>query len=153
GLGLTGVIVEAELQLRPIAGPWLEAETLAFSGLDDFFALSDESEAGWEHTVAWIDCTSGGKASSPVRGLFMRGRPAPDATGAWHDRRRRIPFPPPFSLVNGLSLKPFNALFYSLNRRTTGVRVVHYEPFLYPLDSILDWNRLYGPAGFFQYQS
>ncbi len=149
GLGLTGVIVEAELQLRPIAGPWLEAETLAFSGLDEFLALSDDSEAGWEHTVAWIDCTSG----SAVRGLFMRGRPAPTGTGTWRERRRRMPFTPPVSLVNSLSLKPFNALYYSLNRRTTGFRVTHYEPFLYPLDSILDWNRLYGPAGFFQYQS
>jgi FAD/FMN-containing dehydrogenase len=149
GLGLTGVIVEAELQLRPIAGPWLDAETLAFSGLDEFFALSDESEAGWEHTVAWVDCTSGGA----VRGLFMRGRPAPAGTGMWRERQRRMPFTPPVSLVNRLSLKPFNALYYNVNRRTTGVRVVHYEPFLYPLDSILEWNRLYGPAGFFQYQS
>jgi FAD/FMN-containing dehydrogenase len=149
GLGLTGVIVEIELRLRPVAGPWLEAETLAFAGLDEFFALADESEADWEHTVAWIDCTSG----SAVRGLFMRGRSAPAGTGTWRERRRRLPFTPPVSLVNGLSLKPFNALYYNLNRRTTGVRVVHYEPFLYPLDSILDWNRLYGPTGFFQYQS
>ena len=60
---------------------------------------------------------------------------------------------PPVSLVNGLSLKPFNTLYYTLNRRRTGPRIVHYEPFLYPLDAILDWNRLYGPSGFFQYQS
>jgi hypothetical protein len=56
-------------------------------------------------------------------------------------------------LVNGLSLRPFNALYYNINRRRTGLHTVHYEPFLYPLDSILEWNRLYGPSGFFQYQS
>jgi FAD/FMN-containing dehydrogenase len=149
GLGLTGVIVEAELQLRSCAGPWLETETVAFAGLEEFFALSDESEAGWEHTVSWIDCTSG----KAVRGLFMRGRPTAEGTGRWRERRRRLPFTPPVSLVNGLSLRPFNTLYYALNRRRAGVRLAHYEPFLYPLDSIQDWNRLYGPSGFFQYQS
>jgi FAD/FMN-containing dehydrogenase len=149
GLGLTGLIVEAELQLRPTSGPWLEAETLAFEGLDEFFALSDESEKDWEHTVSWIDCTSG----PAVRGLFMRAQQAPAGNGTWRERRRRLPFTPPVSLVNGLSLRPFNALYYNINRRRTGLHTVHYEPFLYPLDSILEWNRLYGPSGFFQYQS
>jgi FAD/FMN-containing dehydrogenase len=150
GLGLTGLISEAELQLRPTSGPWLEAETAAFAGLADFFALSDESEAAWEHTVSWIDCTSGGA----VRGLFMRARPSPDNVGRpWHERSRRIPLTPPISMVNRLSLRPFNALYHALGRRRTGVQVAHYEPFLFPLDSVLDWNRLYGPKGFFQYQS
>jgi FAD/FMN-containing dehydrogenase len=150
GLGLTGLITEAELQLRPVDGPWLEAETVAFAGLADFFSLSDESEATWEHTVSWIDCTSG----SAVRGLFMRARPSRAGSGrAWRERARRIPITPPLSMVNRLSLKPFNAAYYGLGRRKTGVQVVHYEPFLFPLDSILDWNRLYGPKGFFQYQS
>jgi FAD/FMN-containing dehydrogenase len=150
GLGLTGVIVEVELQLRPSTGPWLEGETVSFRGLPEFLALSDESEAGWEHTVSWIDCTSG----SDLRGLFMRARPAPSQAGRrWRERSRRVPLTPPVSLVNRLSLRPFNELYYRLGRRRTGVRVVHYEPFLYPLDSVLDWNRLYGPLGFFQYQS
>jgi FAD/FMN-containing dehydrogenase len=150
GLGLTGLIVEAELQLRRSSGPWLEAETVSFSGLADFFSLSDESEAGWEHTVSWIDCTSG----SDLRGLFMRARPAAGRTGKpWRERSRRVPFTPPASMVNRLSLKPFNAMYHALGRRRTGVQVVHYEPFLFPLDSMLEWNRLYGPMGFFQYQS
>src|SRR5207247_2908522 len=88
-----------------------------------------------------------------VRGLFMRARQSPTGSGTWRERRRRLPFTPPVSLVNGLSLRPFNALYYTLNRRRIGVRTAHYEPLLFPLDSILDWNRLYGPAGFFQYQS
>lgn len=150
GLGLTGLIVEVELQLRPIGGPWLEAETVSFNGLADFFTLSDQSEADWEHTVSWIDCTSG----SDLRGLFMRARPAAGRTGQpWRERSRRVPLTPPISMVNRLSLKPFNALYYNLGRRRTGLQVVHYEPFLYPLDAVLEWNRLYGPMGFFQYQS
>jgi len=150
GLGLTGLMVAVELQLRASGGPWLEAETIPFSGLSSFFSLSDESEAAWEHTVSWIDCTSG----SALRGLFMRARPAEGRSGRrWRDRLRRVPLTPPVSLVNSLSLKPFNALYYGLGKRKTGVQVVHYEPFLFPLDSVLEWNRLYGPKGFYQYQS
>jgi FAD/FMN-containing dehydrogenase len=154
GLGLTGLIVEAELQLRPSNGPWVDGEIVPFSGLDDFFRLSDESEAAWEHTVSWIDCTSGSKAGgSNVRGLFMRARPTEASGPVWRERRKRMPMTPPLSLVNKLSLKPFNALYYALNRRRTGVRTVHAEPFLFPLDSLQEWNRMYGPHGFFQYQS
>jgi FAD/FMN-containing dehydrogenase len=149
GLGLTGLIVEAELQLRPSKGPWLEAETIPFAGLTDFLRLSDDSEATWEHAVAWIDCTSGRKA----RGLFLRARPTEIGGRSWRERRRRLPLTPPFSLVNGLSLRPLNALCYAAGRRRTGARTVQAEPFLYPLDSLLEWNRLYGPRGFYQYQS
>ncbi len=149
GLGLTGLIVEAELQLRRTPGPWLEAETLPFAGLDAFFRLSEESATDWEHTVSWIDCTSGAN----VRGLFLRARPSErGAARPWRERQRVIPFTPPVSLVNRLTLRALNTAYYELNRRRAGPRIVHYEPFLYPLDAIGDWNRLYGPGGFYQYQ-
>lgn len=154
GLGLTGVIVEAELQLRPSRGLWLETETVPFTSLAAFFQLSEDSEAAWEHVVAWIDCTSmDSKRGRDVRGLLLRARPT-DSTGPiWRERRRRLPLTPPLSLVNTLSLRPFNALYSALGRRRTGVRIVPGEPFLFPLDSLLEWNRLYGPRGFYQYQS
>jgi FAD/FMN-containing dehydrogenase len=148
GLGLTGVIAQVDLQLRPSLGPWLEAETIPYDGLDAFFRLSDET-ADWEHTVSWIDCTSG----VDLRGLFLRARSvAQPANRRWREKRRAIPLTPPLSLVNGLTLKSLNAAYYALNKRHTGTRIVHYEPFLYPLDAIHDWNRLYGPKGFYQYQ-
>jgi len=148
GMGLTGVIAEAELQLRRTPGPWLEAETLPFKGLDDFFRLSAESEAAWEHTVSWIDCTSG----ADVRGLFMRANPTEGGDRPRRARRKTFPFTPPVSLVNRLTLRALNEGYYALNKRHAGRRIVHYEPFLYPLDGIGEWNRLYGPRGFYQYQ-
>jgi FAD/FMN-containing dehydrogenase len=148
GLGLTGLIVEAELQLRRVPGPWLDTETIAYSGLDAFFRLSDESHPDWEHAVSWIDCTSGDVA----RGLFLRARPAADQQAAWRGRELAMPLVPPVSLVNRLTLKPLNRLYWMLNQRKLGRRVEHYVPFLFPLDAIADWNRLYGPSGFHQYQ-
>lgn len=148
GLGLTGLIVEAELQLRRVPGPWLETETIAYAGLDAFFRLSDESHPAWEHAVSWIDCTAGDAA----RGLFLRARPAADQQGAWRGRRIALPAVPPVSLVNRLTLRPLNRLYWRLNQRHLGRRIVHDQPFLFPLDAIADWNRAYGPAGFYQYQ-
>lgn len=164
GMGLTGVIVQADIQLRRVEGPWLESETLPYTSLDEYFALSDASEADWEYTVSWIDCLS-----ASGRGLFMRGNHLPSedmpttpgdgkqarARAAALPRKRalRMPFQPPFSLVNRLSLKPFNTLYHALNRRKTGRTTVHYEPFFYPLDNLLQWNLMYGPKGFYQYQS
>lgn len=150
GLGLTGVIVQAEIQLRRVAGPWLDTETIPYADLGEFFRLADESEAPWEHTVSWIDCISGGGG----RGAFLRGNhveagPRPEP----RRRKRTLPVVPPVSLVNRLSLRPFNLAYYHLQKWRAGKAIAHYEPFFYPLDNLLEWNRMYGPRGFYQYQS
>jgi FAD/FMN-containing dehydrogenase len=150
GLGLTGVITEVEIQLRRVAGPWLDTETVPYSDLDEFFDLADASEVDWEHTVSWIDCVTGGGG----RGLFMRGNPSDVASGPTpQSRKLTMPFVPPISLVNKFSLRPFNTLYFNLKKWQSGQSIAHYEPFFYPLDNLLEWNRMYGPTGFFQYQS
>ena len=150
GLGLTGVITQAEIQLQPVSGPWLDTETIPYANLNEFFHLADTSEPNWEHTVSWIDCINGGGG----RGLFMRGnhtnvgeRPAPQG------HKLTMPTVPPVSLVNKLSLRTFNMAYYHLKKRQAGRAIAHYEAFFYPLDNLLKWNRMYGPKGFFQYQS
>jgi FAD/FMN-containing dehydrogenase len=148
GLGLTGVITEVDIQLRRVSGPWLDTETLPFANLNEFFLLADASEADWEHTVSWIDCVS-----RNGRGLFMRGNPAEGATH--HEPKARkltMPFVPPFSLVNKLTLQPFNSTYFNLKKRQAGKAISHYEALFYPLDNLLEWNRMYGPRGFYQYQ-
>jgi FAD/FMN-containing dehydrogenase len=150
GMGLTGVIAEAEIQLRRVAGPWLVTETVPYANLDEFFALADASEEGWEQTVSWIDCLSG-----QGRGLFLRANPAPipDRAPQPEGKPKRMPFVPPVSLVNQLSLRPFNSLYFNLNKWKAGRAIAHYEQYSYPLDNLLEWNRMYGPRGFYQYQS
>ena len=149
GLGLTGLITQVEIQLRPTSGPWLNTETIPYSNLSEFFDLSDNSEKDWEYTVSWIDCMS-----NKGQGLFMRANPNVDiqATSAIK-RDHKMLFTPPFSLVNHLTLQPFNFAYYHLKKNNSGPSIVHYEPFFYPLDKLLEWNRMYGPQGFFQYQS
>lgn len=150
GMGLTGVIVEAELQLRRMAGPWLVTGTVPYANLDAFFDLADRSEAGWEQTVSWIDCLSG-----PGRGIFLRANPAaiPDLQAQAGRPERSMPVVPPVSLVNGVSLRAFNAAYFHRNARKVGPALAHFEQYSYPLDNLQHWNRMYGPRGFYQYQS
>ena len=150
GIGLTGLITQATLQLKKIPGSWLETETIAYRNPHEFFDLADGSEQGWENTVSWIDCVAG----SGGRGLFMRGNFIADAgRAAPKAQAKRMPLVPPVSLVNGLTLRPFNEAYFWMNKRKTGRQVTHYQPFFYPLDNLHDWNRMYGPKGFYQYQS
>ena len=150
GLGLTGVVTQADIQLRRVAGPWLNTETIPYADLDEFFRLADDSEVNWEHTVSWIDCITGGGG----RGLFMRGNPTHAGERSIPPGRKlTMPFVPPVSLVNRLSLRPFNTVYYHLKKWRAGNAIAHYETFFYPLDNLLEWNRIYGPKGFFQYQS
>jgi FAD/FMN-containing dehydrogenase len=147
GLGLTGVITELTLQLKRIQGPWLQVETQPYKNLATFFDLADAAEADWEHTVSWIDCVAGSG-----RGIFMRANHS-DAqqVAPKSSRQLRMPFVPPVSLVNTLTLKPFNHLYYQLKKKQS-TNLQYYENFFHPLDHLLEWNRMYGPRGFFQYQ-
>lgn len=149
GLGLTGVILEAEIQLKPIDGPWLETEAIPFYSLQEFFELSDGSDGDWEHNVAWIDCMS----KTKLRGIFSRAN-----TSELQDRNlspkrsRKMLFTPPISLVNRLTLKPFNEIYFRSQKSKSERQSVHYQQFFYPLDGILEWNKMYGRRGFYQYQ-
>lgn len=145
GLGLTGFILMAELQLLPVSNSWIDTETIAYSSLDEFFRLSEESEENWAYTVSWIDCLS-----AQGRGLFIRGNHSTETQTEPQTKTKRFPFTPPISMVNQLTLRGFNTMYYSVTKKGKGL--THYIPFFYPLDSILDWNRMYGPKGFYQYQ-
>lgn len=154
GLGLTGVITEVTLQLRRVQSLWLDTDTVPYHSLDEFFQLAAESEQNWEHTVSWIDCLSG-QHTGDVRGIFLRANHSVRTDGPAHKpsaRQLAVPLTPPFSLVNRLSLKPFNALYYRLQAQKQGAGFAHYESFFYPLDAVQHWNRMYGPRGFYQYQ-
>lgn len=154
GLGLTGIILSARMQLRRVEGTALEAQDDRFDSLSDFFALSRETEADWEYTAAWIDCLATGRSAG--RGIFSRARHAPGigVEPPPAAPRRAVPLTPPVSMVGGPGLRAFNAAYWRKlgPGRTTKHGIGSYEPVFYPLDAIGDWNRLYGPKGFHQFQ-
>ena len=151
GLGLTGLIAWVEIQLQRIANPWIVVEHRRFANLHEFFALTDDYEARYPYIVSWIDCAATGRTLG--RGLYLAGMHASPGVVAPAPPLRRsltVPFTPLVSWVNKLSVRGFNGLYYHLPRPARGL--TPYQPFFYPLDNLLEWNRLYGARGFFQYQ-
>lgn len=154
GLGLTGLILWAELRLRKVASPFIDMEQIRFRGLKEFFELTALSDQDHEYTVAWVDGLAGGKAKG--RGLFMRGNHGnSNARLATNSRKRElfgIPFDMPSFLINRLTVRAFNAAYFYAGLAERKRAKVHYNSFFYPLDVIQNWNRLYGTRGFLQYQ-
>jgi len=151
GLGLTGIIQTVTLQLRRVRSGSIDQRSIRFNNLSEFFALSREHDHAHEYAVAWIDCLASGARLG--RGHYIvgdhsaRGPRRPADAG-----RISMPVDPPVSLINNVSLRLFNSFYYHRQRRPDVRSVVGYDPFFYPLDKLLAWNRMYGRRGFQQYQ-
>jgi FAD/FMN-containing dehydrogenase len=150
GMGLTGLITSATLQLIRVAGRNIDCHKVKFHGLEEFMELSQEF-AGTTYNVAWIDCVSPGH---DVRGIFIAGnhcqQPMPGTPrGA---RKLAVPFDFPGWVLSRTGVRAFNELYFRKQIKNREHDTVDVEPFFYPLDSILQWNRLYGRHGLLQFQ-
>lgn len=151
GLGLTGVIEWVELQLLPIRSGQVDVINIRFDSLEEFFSLSRELDGQHEYAVAWIDCAARGKSAG--RGIYMVGDHAGEGGLAYDDKPKlSVPLVPPISAINSVSLRVFNHFYYNNAKPGRHAGRVSYEPYFYPLDRIDNWNRIYGPRGFQQYQ-
>ncbi|MFJ4142967.1 FAD-dependent oxidoreductase [Pseudomonas sp. NPDC089734] len=151
GLGLTGVIQWADLQLMPIRNSQIDSTVVRFASLEEFFVLANEQDHQHEYSVAWIDCLARGRNKG--RGVYITGDHA--RYGSWQVERPgrlSVPLTPPFSLINTLSLRAFNACYWRAHPTMPQARRSSHGAFFYPLDRIRHWNRIYGHRGFQQYQ-
>lgn len=159
GMGLTGVILRAGIRMIPVESAWIRQETLVARDLASAFDLFEMSK-DWTYSVAWIDTLAQGRDLG--RAILMRGEHArchelPNDTQAEPFRlpARRIAnvgFDMPPGLLNRWTARAFNMAYWTRNSRKPGSQLVNYQSYFYPLDSLGDWNRLYGRRGFLQYQ-
>jgi FAD/FMN-containing dehydrogenase len=150
GMGLTGLIVSAEIQLRRVVSPIMRCQAVRFHGLDEFLALSLASPTK-EYSTAWMDSTATGR--NFARGIFFSAEHSEEAAPLTSTRRRSLSLPcdlPGFTL-NRLSVRAFNTIYFRMHSKKEKQRLVKYDSFFYPLDRILHWNRLYGRRGMVQF--
>lgn len=155
GLGLTGVILDATIKLIP-ASCYLDETVVKFNGLEEFFTL-DASYGSASYSVAWLDCLNGPES---IRGHYIFAEhsgemPAGADQLKNHSKLRpylRVPFSMPDQLLQPLFVKLFNQVYYSRFQGKKNQRKVFYRNFFFPLDSVSDWNLIYGQRGFYQYQ-
>ena len=160
GLGLTGKIKSAKLQLLKITSPYLSIRAIKFSNLDEYYAIDREIGNNYPYTVAWLDCAKTYISNNAnYRGIYIAGEPIEISKSEWlkylnQKKAKNITFPLllPFSLVNKYSLKIFN-FFYYHKKLPSSTKLTSLQSFFFPLDHILLWNRIYGKKGFYQYQN
>lgn len=159
GMGLTGIVIDATIQLTKIATAFVIRHQQRARNLNEALDMFMETDNQYRYSVAWIDCLSrGNKMGRSV--LMLANDACPDQVASvkrhgpfCQPRRksRKIPFDFPALALNKWSIKAFNSLYYLTNG--TGDAVVDYDSYFYPLDSIGHWNRIYGRRGFVQYQA
>jgi decaprenylphospho-beta-D-ribofuranose 2-oxidase len=154
GMGLTGHILEVEFKMVKISSPWIWCESRQIDGIEAFITALKLSARDWPFTVGWIDCLSRGKAMG--RGILMCGRWATAEESSHRKlpelRTSSVPFVFPEFVLNPLTVRIFNTLYFHAHGSGEKRRIVHPEKFFYPLDAVRDWNRIYGKSGFTQYQ-
>jgi decaprenylphospho-beta-D-ribofuranose 2-oxidase len=160
GLGLTGVITDANLRLRPVETSAMRVETRRVDDLDACMGALVDADQSWPYTVAWVDTLSRG--SRLGRGVVTSGAHATvdDLVGRARDDPLAIGFPqplpappwaPPWLLSRG-SIRAFNEAWFRRAPATPGTSIESITSFFHPLDLVGGWNRLYGARGFVQHQ-
>jgi decaprenylphospho-beta-D-ribofuranose 2-oxidase len=156
GMGLTGVVTSVTLQMTPIETDQVLVDTERFENLGAVMDAMRSGDADYRYSVAWVDCMTRGAHMG--RAILTRGRHAqradvdtPTLKGPTAPKLA-VPFDAPSGLLNTLTVRAFNELWFrSAPRREVG-EVQSLSTFFHPLDGVRDWNRLYGRRGFVQYQ-
>jgi FAD/FMN-containing dehydrogenase len=160
GMGLTGVILNATFCLKKIETAYIKQLTIKAKNIDEIVELFDEY-AYFTYSVAWIDCLTKGKFSG--RSILMLGEHARiedindveiKRNPLFINERKKVnvSFRFPAFALNSYTVKSFNFLYYNSHFRSIHESVIDYDRFFFPLDSIYNWNRIYGSRGYTQYQ-
>ena len=159
GMGLTGIICRIKFRLKKVETAFIRQNKIRAENLDELIRLLETHKEA-TYTVAWIDCLQKGKQHG--RGIVFTGEHAlpSDLPETMSGDPFILPKKPVFNLpaylpswiINPLTVRSFNFLYYHKDRNKVTSRIVGYEPFFYPLDSVGHWNRAYGKRGFLQYQ-
>ncbi|MFE7975310.1 FAD-binding protein [Streptomyces shenzhenensis] len=162
GMGLTGVILTATVQLLPVETSYMSVDTERATDLDDLMARLTATDHRYRYSVAWIDLLARGAATG--RAVLTRGDHAPLEALREGTRARRRPlsfrprqFPPapsfvPEGLLGRVGVGLFNEIWYRKAPRARTGELQQIPAFFHPLDGVPHWNRIYGRGGFVQYQ-
>lgn len=161
GMGLTGVILDATIRLLPIETSRCSIDIERSADLEHLLTMMDEGDRYHRYSVAWIDPMARGRHLG--RSVLTRGdhatvdqlppRLAVDPLA--YAPRQVVSIPPVIpapGLVNHVTIKAFNELWYRKAPRRRVGRIVSIPSFFHQLDLVGSWNRVYGRHGFVQYQ-
>ena len=153
GLGLTGMVLSLEMQLRPIASAVVVSEFHGFEGVDGMMSVVERHKDENEYILGWADGRF--RPGSPLRGAVAVGRhvPAEELEAPWalpELRTYRLPFPNPLPGAGWTAAQVLNRVlarkFMPGKRQTRSI-----NQFFFPQDAISNWNIAFGRRGFVEY--
>jgi decaprenylphospho-beta-D-ribofuranose 2-oxidase len=160
GMGLTGIILRAAIQLTKVETSRIRVDTVRTGDLDTAMAYLSAADDRFGYTVAWLDCLAGGRNLG--RAVITSGDFATMDELPAADRRAPLAFRPrarlgapaacPPGLVSRAAVALANEAWYRKAPRRREGEIQTIGAFFHPLDGIRNWNRVYGPAGLRQYQ-
>lgn len=159
GMGLTGVILNIAFYLRPVETSWIKQKIISAKNFKNVIEIF-EKNLDTTYSVAWIDCLSKGNKlgrslvilgeHAAVSDLNLKIKNKPLETKV--KKKIRIPFNFPSFILNSFTMKIFNSIYYFFGKKNVDEKLIDYDTFFYPLDHLLDWNKIYGKRGFAQFQ-
>lgn len=160
GMGLTGIILRARIQLTRVETSRVRVDTVRAGNIDEAMTYLSDTDDRYGYTVAWLDCLATG--ASLGRSVITSGDFAKVADLGPKDRGDPLAFRPsarlgapdlfPSGLINRYTVALFNELWFRKAPRRRDGEIQTISAFFHPLDGVRSWNRVYGPAGFRQYQ-
>ena len=150
GLGLTGIVERMSLRLKRVPSNALKVRKRRIRDLDEYLAAFSDEMNRSEYVVGWIDALATGRSTG--RGILEVASPSPQETDDSPKKSRRVPIDFPAWALNPWSVRAFNQLYYKRVPSDGLDQIAPYGAFLFPLDAVLDWNRIYGKRGFHQFQ-
>jgi len=150
GVGLTGVMLAICFRMKPVETNAVALKEQRIKDLDDFFTAFEYARSNATYSVGWIDSMARG--TNLGRGILETAELATSTIPVQPQRRLKVPMDCPSFALNSLSVRAFNHCYYHRISAQGRKRLLSMERFLYPLDAILQWNRIYGRRGFYQFQ-
>ncbi len=159
GMGLTGIIIRAAIKLRPVETSWIKEKTYTANNLDQILEIFEKTKLS-TYSVAWLNASN--SKNNFYQSLIMTGEHASINDLNQSDRlnplklknksKYKVPFYFPNWFLNKIFVRIFNWIYYFLNKNAPKEKLKYWNNYFYPLDNILEWNKIYGKKGFVQYQ-
>jgi decaprenylphospho-beta-D-ribofuranose 2-oxidase len=152
GMGMTGVILDATIILKKIQSSNMDVETIRFANIKELFLIQKESMQTHEYLFSWFDSLATEKKLG--RGVLQRANHSTQSNDLRYCKKRKmsLPFHMPSFTINRLSVTMFNASYYLSSNKNYKSNNAYITDFFYPLDGLINWNRIYGKKGFLEYQ-
>lgn len=159
GMGLTGIILDAQIRLQRIASNYFQVTYRRTSNLQETLNIFEQTDHAYRYSVAWIDGLANKKSLGRSVVMLANDTEIEKLPRSLQSHplqvskklAAQIPCHLPGFLLNPVSVRMLNETYYNLHH--DGQRWVDMDSFFYPLDRIHHWNRAYGRRGFIQYQA